>query len=231
MGKRPICVVSLGLIFGILGGQYFEKSSSPLFFVYGAMVLGITGLTLKKQEKELCQRLCVSKGIVILLIISILCGFCYAKWIEKQKYTWNLDGKEVSFVGKVLKREKSNGMERYLIQVQKLNGKKIFPTIQVRMQTRETKQELFGYGSKIMGKGEWQEFSKSRNEGTFDEKQYRKSQGITAKISVERRNLHEQKMKKNWIDCIKEEREKFAGFLESQLGEKENALTSAIFIR
>lgn len=224
-------MVCLGLIFGILGGLYFEKSRSPLFFVYGVMVFSAVILTSYKKERKICQRVCISKGAIIVLIFSILVGFLYLQWMDKKKYMWNLDTKEVSFIGEVQKREISNGMERYIVKVYNINGKKIVPKVQVRMQCKETGKELLEYGSKIAGKGIWQEFSRSRNEGTFDEKQYRKSQGITAKISMERSSIQEKKVQKNWVNAIKEEREKFATFLEKGLGEKESAFASAIFIR
>lgn len=157
--------------------------------------------------------------------------FAFGNWTEKKKYTWNLEEQDVHFVGKVVKRESKNEQEKYILEITQLNTKNIFPKIQVQIQCKENGKELFDYGSKVSGRGVWKEFSKARNDGTFDERKYRKSQGITAKIVCEKGKLREEKQKKNWINRIKEEREAFGTFLEERLGEKESAFASAIFIR
>lgn len=157
--------------------------------------------------------------------------FAFGNWTEKKKYTWNLEEQDVHFVGKVVKRESKNEQEKYILEITQLNTKNIFPKIQVQIQCKENGKELFDYGSKVSGRGVWKEFSKARNAGTFDERKYRKSQGITAKIVCEKGKLREEKQKKNWINRIKEEREAFGTFLEERLGEKESAFASAIFIR
>ncbi len=157
--------------------------------------------------------------------------FAFGNWTEKKKYTWHLEEQDVLFVGKVVKRESKNEQEKYILEITQLNTKNIFPKIQVQIQCKENGKELFDYGSKVSGRGVWKEFSKARNDGTFDERKYRKSQGITAKIVCEKGKLREEKQKKNWINRIKEEREAFGTFLEERLGEKESAFASAIFIR
>lgn len=157
--------------------------------------------------------------------------FAFGNWTEKKKYTWDLEEQEVQFIGKVVKRESKSGQEKYTLEITQLNTKNIFPKIQVQMLCKENGKELFCYGSKVSGKGVWKEFSKARNDGTFDERKYRKSQGITAKIVCEKNNLQEKKQKKTWICKIKEEREAFCAFLEERLGEKESAFASAIFAR
>lgn len=200
----------------------------PLFFVYVICGIGSIFLALQAKEKRVIQ---ISKGVCMLLLLSAFVGFCYRNWTEKQKYTGKLDEQEVQFTGKILKRESKNGQEKYVVRVTKLNGKKLYSAIQVQMQCKESGKPILDYGNKVEGKGTWKAFSKARNEGTFDEELYRKSQGISAKITIEREMIKEIQQEKTWISWIKKEREEFCKFLEDRLNQEDSALASAIFIR
>lgn len=82
MIKRPICLVSLGLIFGILGGQYLEESICPLFFVYTVGLFGIVVLTFQRKEKRLLK---IPKKIWILVLLATFIGFCFRKLDRKKE--------------------------------------------------------------------------------------------------------------------------------------------------
>ncbi len=200
----------------------------PLFFVYVICGIGSIFLALQSREKRVIQ---ISKGVCVLLLLSAFVGFYYRNWTEKQKYTWTLNEQEVQFTGKILKRESKNGQEKYVVKVTKLNGKKRYPALQVQMQCKESGKPMLDYGNKVEGKGVWKAFSKARNEGTFDEELYRKSQGVSAKITIEREMVKEIQQEKTWISWIKKEREKFCKFLEDSLNQEDSALASAVFMR
>lgn len=235
MKKRAICLIAIGLIFGIIGGQYLPKYG-PSFFGYFCVILFVNQWIQKKEEKQFLTRLKKiffrEKTWIFLVVISVLFGAIDCQYEEKKKYHWDLDQQEVSFSGTILQREQKEELEYYLVLLDSLNGKKLNPKIKIKLVTRKNKDTMISYGSFVTGRGIWQEFQTQRNEFGFHEKNYQKAKGISAKIQAERKQIQERKNEKrwDWKSSIRELREAFGKILEKHLGEEESALAKALLL-
>lgn len=152
--KRPICLIAIGLIFGIIGGQYLEYS--PSFFLYIFFSIFFLYIWITKKEKKFLKRIkkviLKRKCFLWIFLISILVGYFYLEFTEKYKYTFDLDEQEIYFSGTILERGKKDNNETYIVKIDTLNMKKLKVKIKVNLVVKENNQNIFSYGSHIFRK-------------------------------------------------------------------------------
>ena len=164
--KRPILIITLGYIIGIIYGLYFEKSIA----FYSISIVFLFLILLAKKYKN-CNRyikIFASKKIIITIFVSAFISCIITNILEynyENKYKNVLEIKVIATIKKINKKEEN--YNQYLIKVKDKKFKNDYLLL-------NTNQEL-NYGDIIEVYGEFKEPSTSRNYKGYDYKQYLKS--------------------------------------------------------
>lgn len=173
--KRPIAIVTIGAIIGIIGGMYFKISTIPLFLLCVFFIL----LTLRKSQIRYIKTI-MPISIIILFAISVLIFYGYSKHVSK-KYELIKEGKSEEIIATI----KSTPIEKeyvfsYTIKVENFqNLENVYFNLYVK---KDKNSKIFSYGEKVKLKGEIKRPTEARNYGGFNQKLYYKTRGIYGTI-------------------------------------------------
>ena len=183
--KRPILIIAIGYIIGILGGLYLEKSM-VLFLSYIAIII----LIIKRKKKWKIERykryikLYINNNAMIILIIAAIISslLIYQKEKEYRNIQNELSKTEtITIKGKIKRETKTKEYGKiYKVQIEKItqNGKEIKAQKKnIYIQENKTKIKL-QYGDIIEVKGKYEEPESRRNYKGFDYKLYLKTKNI-----------------------------------------------------
>ena len=179
--NRPIFIVVIGYIIGIIWGLYLKTSIVPLY-IFLITIYTIINLPYSKKKFKIFSikryfrylKLIFKINIILVIIISSLISNLIVKY-QENKYNnvfENGQGLEITAVIVSNKQEKEY-YDRYKIQCE---GKYLYINT-------DQKTEL-QYGDKVYIKGEFQEPSQARNYKGFDYKQYLKTLKIHGTVKV-----------------------------------------------
>lgn len=175
--KRPILVITIGFILGIILGLYI-KNIAFLFLVY--LILIITkNIKIKKISRLI--NVFFPHALVIAVIISSLVGYMYIKtteYIFEQLYSSNSS----QYIGTVM----NEGVEkeyyyRYKVRIENLKYKNFYVFLDINKNQKETLK----FGEKIAFCGEKRIPNVSRNYKGFNYREYLKSIKVFAIINAE----------------------------------------------
>ena len=180
--NRPIFIVVIGYIIGILWGLYFKISIVP-FYIFLIAIYIIINLPYSKKKFKIFSvkryfryiKLVFKINIILIIIISSFISNLIIK-IQENKYQ-NLfkDDQELEVIAIVASNKKEKEYyDRYKIKT--LSNKYLYINV-------EKKQEL-GYGDKVLIKGEFQEPKTARNYKGFNYKEYLKTLKIYGTVKV-----------------------------------------------
>ena len=165
--KRPILVITIGFILGIILGLYI-KNIAFLFLVY--LILIITkNIKIKKISRLI--NVFFPHALVIAVIISSLVGYMYIKtteYIFEQLYSSNSS----QYIGTVM----NEGVEkeyyyRYKVRIENLKYKNFYVFLDINKNQKKT----IKFGEKIAFCGEKRIPNVSRNYKGFNYREYLKS--------------------------------------------------------
>lgn len=185
--KRPIYVITLGFITGIIWGLYFNIVS---YVFLGILVLLITLKRMDNKSNYKISRIIkilFKKSTIIAFVISMFVAFIYLLIINKtyNNVYNNLTSKE--FVATIISYKKeSKYSNTYLIKVEELKANFL-----IRISKQYSKD--IEYGDKIKFFGEYTTPEIARNYKGFNYRKYLKTQGIygilkASKIEVIKHN-------------------------------------------
>lgn len=183
--KRPILIIAIGYIIGILGGLYLEKSM-VLFLSCIAIIIFI--IKRKKswkigRYKRYIKLYINNKAIIILIITAIISSIIiYQKEKEYKKIENELcKTEDIVIKGKIKRETKTKEYGKiYKVQIEEItqNGKEIKAQKKnIYIQENKTKIKL-QYGDIIEVKGKYEEPESRRNYKGFDYKVYLKTKNI-----------------------------------------------------
>ena len=183
--KRPILIIAIGYIIGILGGLYLEKSI-VLFLSCIAIIIFI--IKRKKswkigRYKRYIKLYINNKAIIILIITAIISSIIiYQKEKEYKKIENELcKTEDIVIKGKIKRETKIKEYGKiYKVQIEEItqNGKEIKAQKKnIYIQDNKTKIKL-QYGDIIEVKGKYEEPESRRNYKGFDYKLYLKTKNI-----------------------------------------------------
>ena len=186
--NRPIFIVVIGYIIGIIWGLYF-KASIALLYAFLAMSYFIINFQYKKKRFRILSikryfryiKLIFKINVIITIIISSFISNSIIKYNDKKYSNLYLDKEEVQETGIIV----SNKKEREYSNRYKVKIKNIYFYLNV-----DKKIEL-EYGDKIEIIGQFKEPQSARNYKGFDYKQYLKTLKIYGTIDAEKIELLE----------------------------------------
>ena len=182
--NRPIFIIVIGYIIGIIWGLYLQRSIVPFYFIL-LMIYIIIKLPYRKKKFKIFSikryfryiKLIFKLNIILTIIISSLISNIIIKY-KNSKYDnlyKGIENLEVTGIVVSNKVEKEY-YNRYKIKV--LDGK--FKNTYLYINSKEELE----YGDKIDVNGEFIEPSKARNYKGFDYKEYLKTLKIYGTIKV-----------------------------------------------
>lgn len=180
--NRPIFIVVIGYIIGILWGLYFKISIVPFYILLIATYI-IINLPYSKKKFKIFSvkryfryiKLIFKINIILIIIISSFISNLIIKIQENKYQDLFKDKQELEVIAIVASNKKEKEYyDRYKIKT--LSNKYLYINI-------DKKQEL-GYGDKVLIKGEFQEPKTSRNFKGFNYKEYLKTLKIYGTVKV-----------------------------------------------
>lgn len=168
--NRPIFIITIGYIIGILWGLYFRISIALLYVVFFIIYI----ITKILNQKEILKKV-IKLNIIMTIIISSLISNLIINKLNNKYETLYKDKEELKLQVIVVSNKKDKQYYyRYKVKVltEKYKNTSLYMT---------TKKEL-DYGDILEITGEFDEPSGARNYKGFDYKQYLKILGISGTI-------------------------------------------------
>lgn len=188
--KRPILVIVIGYIIGIIMGLYKNISIVPLYIFLAIIYFIYKKINLSKNKKLKFKllsfkryfryiKLVISKNVLVTIIISSIISNTIIIIQNKRYENKYKDGDQILgkaiVISNVQEKEYSN---MYKIKLLK-NGDKFYLKL-------NKKQSKLQYGEEIELKGEFIEPQTARNKGGFNYKKYLKTLKIYGTINAEK---------------------------------------------
>ncbi len=185
MKQRPIFVITIGYIIGILWGLYF-KPSIVLFYIlsYTTYYLIKTFSKVKRKFKLLSfsrykryLKLIIDYQVILTITISSIISNTIVIF-QNQKYENFYKDGEIIEIQAIVTSSKKEKQYYNLYQVKLENSRNLSLYIQVN------KKEKLEYGDKIKLQGEFKKPEKQRNYKGYDDEKYLKTLKIAGRVKV-----------------------------------------------
>ena len=173
MLKRPMLIVTISYIIGIILGLYLKTNIALFMCIFCILIISMFFINLKKQYKYL-------KTIIICFVI-LSCSLIRVQYMERKfDNLYNINCSEVAFEGIIIEtKNESQYYTNYIVKVQKVNGNKKYKNTNILLRVKKEKnQRDLRYGDLISGKIILQEPSIRRNYKGYDYSQYLKTKKI-----------------------------------------------------
>ena len=180
--KRPLFIVAIGYIFGIITGLYQKIGIAfILFFI----------LKLKLNKKNF-----------IIIIVCFILSYIHISFLENMydtKYDEKYD--KVNMIGVVV----SNPIKRdysveYTIKVKKFNQSRKFNGTKLILKVKKSENDYLKYGQIVQVKGEFEKAKTSGNYKGFDYREYLRTKGVHGIITSNQGDI--KVVKENGINLI-----------------------------
>jgi len=179
--NRPIFIVVIGYIIGIIWGLYLKISVVPFYFGLIAIYIIINLPYTKKKFKIFSikryfryLKFIFKINIIFIIMISSLISNLIVKYQENQYNNLFKDAQELEITAVVVSnKQEKEYYNRYKIEN---NGQYLYISVDKKIEIQ--------YGDKVYIKGEFQEPSQARNYKGFDYKQYLKTLKIHGTVKV-----------------------------------------------
>ena len=204
--KRPLFIVTLGAISGIIVGMYLPKII-PITYLYIVIILLIKVYELKsKKIKNILCKFIITNMDIILLYSITLCILSTLIYNENQNYNnkyKKYDNQEINIKGIIISDIKEKEYKYvFKVKVESINGVKKYKDDYVLINLKKTSLIKAKYGEKIILKGTYEEPSKARNYKGFDYKNYLKTEKIYGIVNSENIKKIIEKDNVSFIDLI-----------------------------
>lgn len=179
--NRPIFVVVIGYIIGIIWGLYFKISIVPFYILLMAIYI-IIKLPYPKKKFRIFSikryfrylKLIFKINIILTIIISSLISNLIVKYQESKYENAFKDGQELELSAIVISnKQEKEYYNRYKVEYE---GKYLYINVDKKVELE--------YGDKVQVDGEFQEPQKARNYKGFNYKQYLKTQKIYGTVKA-----------------------------------------------
>ena len=186
--KRPILIIVIGYIIGIIWGIYFKKSIF-LFYFFLILIYSIIKLPYKRKNFKILSikryfryiKLIFKINIILTIVISSFISNIIIKTYENKYNNLYHEGEKIKLIAIIeSNREEKEYYDRYKIKVTegKYKNTKLYINI--------TKKQKLKYGDKIEVEGDFKEPDIARNYKGFNYKQYLKTLKIYGTIKAEK---------------------------------------------
>lgn len=179
--KRPIFIVTIAFISGILFGIYLFKFIFAIFIALFLILL----LKIKYINEEKINKY-INIILLYFIIVSISVTCTYVRNIKFENKYKKYDGNEIQIVGTIISSVNEKDYKYVCtLKIESINGLKKYKGEYLLLNLKKANNKKINYGDKICLKGNYEEPSKSRNYKGFNYKNYLKSQNIYGIINAD----------------------------------------------
>ena len=205
MIKRPMLIITIGYIIGIILGLYL-KINITLFAAFFVVVALCVIVIIFLPKNSILKRF---KGIEIsriaIIFISIVISFSFVKYKEyKYNIIYRELNSEVRYVGTIVDEKKETKYyNNYILEINNINDNNKYKNIKLILKVKKQngkRNNHFEYGDTIVGVGTISIPEQRRNYKGFDYSQYLKTKGIS--VICESNQNKTKILKKNSIFVI-----------------------------
>lgn len=178
--KRPIIIILISYIVGILGGLYVN---SIAFFCF-IMIIEIGFVCIRKINNKYCRfiRKLLTKYVELLVFISLIFGYVYTNILEYKYDTMYFSEEEIQEYCIVIGgKEEKEYKNLYKVKIVNSKNKKRNGT---RLYLRVDKKTDIELGDMLFVKGSYIEPDVDRNERGFNYKEYLKTLEIYGTVEI-----------------------------------------------
>lgn len=174
--KRPLLILTLGFILGIIGGLSIKIV--PFVFVF--LVGGIYTLKISKVRLTRYLKCVLKKDILALFLIFLVVGCSYVVYLENRYQSVYTSLDTVQGIGTIIsEKQEGSYYDSYKIRIEKKSLSEHIPRKAIFLLRIAKSQHLnLCYGDRISFAAEYQAPDVQRNEGGFDYRQYLKTQKV-----------------------------------------------------
>lgn len=171
--KRHILIITLGFLIGIIVGLYLNIAPF-LFLILIFITLIIKVITLKSKNNYIrILNIFIKNNIILLFLISAFISSLYLVYCNKKYEKIYNDFNKTEIIATVVSNKKESEYKNsYEIKLEEYKGIKII------LRVSKNKNVEMKYADKIKVKGKYIIPEQSRNYGSFDYKEYLKTEGI-----------------------------------------------------
>lgn len=222
---RPLILITVGYIIGIIWGLYLKVSIAPIIFLFG-------GIFLIYYKKNIKSKKIISKSFIFYLIISVIIAII-SNWqiinLENKFETLYKGKEEVDIIGTVISnREESTYQAKYTIKIDTVNGDTKYKGTNLLLYVQ--KEESLEYGDKAQILGTYEEAKCATNYKFFDYKEYLKEKNVYGIVKADKVQVIEKDNLNNIFILLNNLREKIKVNLKEIIGEEAN-VTIGILLR
>ena len=189
MIKRPLVIITISYIIGILIGLYLEINTAIFFFYICIILVAIYFIFLKYFDSRtnfICKDSINIKDLLRITIISLcICIFSFANLEFKDfrfSKAYQFNNEQVHLEGMVIKEKaESKYYYKYVVKLESLNDSNRNKNIKILLNIKKTKNSTntkLKYGDVISGYGVIEKPTGSKNYKGFDYSQYLKTNEI-----------------------------------------------------
>lgn len=172
--KRPLLIVAISYVIGIIIGVYF-KISIPFIVLVSGIFISVCVVMASKNRKAF--------KIIVIIIVTILISYSRVENINsKYQQIYKFDNKKIKITGTICEQIKETEYS-YIVTV-RLNGKYKNTKLLVYIGKKENSKKL-EYGNQITVTGIYKEPTEKRNYKGCNNKEYLKTKGICGTLEVE----------------------------------------------
>lgn len=217
MIKRPVVIITISYIIGILMGLYF-KINAALFFFISFITLGVIYFCFAKYldshvKFAHIKNLSSKKHILIFIVSMFVCILSFTNIrVKENKFAeiYKLDNEKVVIKGTIVDVKKSsNYYHKYVIKIDSLNSNKTYESINIILNVKKSKDNInpkLKCGEHVICSGTLEKPSTSKNCKGFDYAQYLKTKEIYMICKTGSTNIDVTKSKfgyKVWIGNLR----------------------------
>ena len=174
--KRPILVITLGFITGIILGLYLNIA--PFLFLGFILIIIFIKLIGYKSNKNHIRilNIFIKNNIILVFLISALIFSLYLTYCNKRFETVYSKFNANQIIGTIISNNKETEYKNtYKFKVKGIKG---FKNINLILRVSKSKKTTLNYGDKIKVSGEYIVPEGARNYGGFNYKEYLKTQKV-----------------------------------------------------
>lgn len=171
--KRPILIITLGFLIGIIVGLYLNIA--PFLFLTSVLVvLILKAITIRNSNKYLrILKIFIKNNIILLFLISALLSSMYLACRNGRYEDIYSNFNRTEIIATVVSNKKETEYKNtYTIELENYNGIKLI------LRVSKNKSTELNYADKIRIKGEYIVPEQARNYGGFNYKEYLKTEGV-----------------------------------------------------
>lgn len=188
MIKRPMLIITVSYIIGILWGLYLKINIVP-FVIIGSLIIVVilekssANLTKKIEDSINNQKNRKVKNIIIIAIIPMIFSSFIVQYKESKYEKFNSDIPEnIKFIGTIISQEKeSEYYNNYVVKIKSIYEKEKYKNVCILLKVRKNKNtdnKKLKYGDLIFISGTFEQPATRRNYKGYDYAQYLKTKKI-----------------------------------------------------